>query len=214
MTEYTKAGVEELYLVAGNTSDLRVVPERRGAADLLIASAWSPSRLGAAALRLHSEWSAASVPRRPDRDLIDYVARDLPLRNGKPDRIVATRMAMGWYQGELLRIFARLHSLPVVRDQLAARAAQRGIERPESLATEVVCHWLDPICPTCHGLKFLPVQGAPSLSAKACPSCHAHGQSPVPRGQDGHWLLNYLDDCVQKSRSLMRKRLRTMAQIG
>lgn len=54
-----RPGIEESYQVAGNTSDLTVEADRRGAADVLIAAGWSPTRIGAALMRLHSEYDAA-----------------------------------------------------------------------------------------------------------------------------------------------------------
>lgn len=208
MIDCAKPGVEERYLVAGNAADLSVRPERRGHADLLIASGWSPSRLGAAALRLHSEWAVAALPRRPGREQIARVALDLPLLNGKPDLAHANRVALHWHQVELRRVFDRLRSLPAVRDQLAAQALQRGMSSPAALAAEVLCHWMDPACPTCHGLKFMQVKGAPVLSAKVCSSCRGAGRIEPPGGQDGRWLLNYLDDCMARARVSIRNRLR------
>lgn len=52
--------VDEAYSSAGNTSDMRVLAERRGDADILIAAGLSPSRFGLLLLRLHSEFDATS----------------------------------------------------------------------------------------------------------------------------------------------------------
>lgn len=209
MTDLSHPDIEERYLVAGNTSDLSICQDRRAAADLLIAAGWSPSRLGAAALRLHSEWAAAALPRRPGREQISRVARDLPLLNGKPDLAHANRVALHWHQVELRRVFDRLHSLPAVRDQLAVQALQRCMTGPAALAAAVLCHWLDPVCPSCHGLKFQQVKNTPALSAKACLACRGLGRTDPPQGQDGRWLLNYLDFCVAEARGSIRKRLRS-----
>ncbi len=46
---------EEKYLVATNTSNLRVEAERTGAADVIIAAGWSASRIGGALMRLHTK---------------------------------------------------------------------------------------------------------------------------------------------------------------
>lgn len=205
--------IEERYLVAGNTSDLSVCHERRTAADVLIAAGWSQSRLGAAALRLHSEWSAATMPRRPNRDQVARMAQQMPLVNGKPDLAGALRLAADWYQAELHRAVDRLHGLPVMRSQLAGLASQRGMASPEALAAAVLCHWLDPVCHSCHGLKFQLVKGAPALSAKVCPVCRGLGRSEPPHGQDGRWMLNYLDRCVAVARGSISKRLRNMGEL-
>ena len=213
MTDCIHATVEERYLVAGNTSDLSVSPDRKTAADLMIAAGWSPSRLGAAALRLHSEWAAAALPRRPGREQISRIALELPLLNGKPDLAHANRVALHWHQVELRRVFDRLHSLPAVRDQLAVQALQRGMSGPAALAAAVLCHWLDPVCPSCHGLKFMQVKGAPALSAKVCPACRGLGRTDPPQGQDGRWLLNYLDRCVAVARGSISKRLHAVPKM-
>ena len=50
----TKPDVTERYVTAINTSNLKTEADRGGAADVLIASGWSPTRLGSALLRLVS----------------------------------------------------------------------------------------------------------------------------------------------------------------
>ncbi|MBK5204345.1 MAG: hypothetical protein JJD98_02740 [Polaromonas sp.] len=54
-------GIEERYVTANNTSNLKVEAERGGAADLLIAAGWSASRLGAALMRLHTKYDRAGL---------------------------------------------------------------------------------------------------------------------------------------------------------
>lgn len=63
--------VEEQYLSAAHTSNLRVVAEKKGAGDILIAMGWSPSRIGAALIRLHGEWDGAE--KRPRMSETDYI---------------------------------------------------------------------------------------------------------------------------------------------
>jgi len=46
---------EEKYLIATDTSNLRVEADVHGAGDVLIASGWSQSRIGGALLRLHTK---------------------------------------------------------------------------------------------------------------------------------------------------------------
>ena len=58
--------VAEAYQSAANTSDLKVVADRRGDADTIIAAGMSPSRMGLLLLRLVSEWDGAARP--PQRD--------------------------------------------------------------------------------------------------------------------------------------------------
>lgn len=63
--------VEEAYLTANHTSNLRVVADKRGAADVIIAAGWSDSRVGMALIRLAGEWDGAEKrPRMSETDLI------------------------------------------------------------------------------------------------------------------------------------------------
>lgn len=48
-------GTEERYLIASNTSNLRVVSESTGDCDVIIASGWAPNRIGSALMRLHTK---------------------------------------------------------------------------------------------------------------------------------------------------------------
>lgn len=59
-----RPGVEERYESACGASSLKVVAERGGPGDLLIAAGWSEQRTGMALLRLHSEFTGAAKPRR------------------------------------------------------------------------------------------------------------------------------------------------------
>lgn len=86
MDTMERPGVQEQYEVAGNTSDLRVEADKRGAGDVMIAGGYvagvdvhgmSPTRLGMALLRLHSEWSSAAKPKRPGDRQIEAIAASL-----------------------------------------------------------------------------------------------------------------------------------------
>lgn len=46
---------EERYLTATNTSDLRVIADKSGACDVMIASGWAPGRIGGLLMRLHTK---------------------------------------------------------------------------------------------------------------------------------------------------------------
>jgi hypothetical protein len=75
--ENEKPGIQEQYETAGNTSDLTVEADRRGAGDVMIAGGWSSSRVGMALLRLHSEWNAVAKPRKPTKDMVDALTADI-----------------------------------------------------------------------------------------------------------------------------------------
>lgn len=71
--------VDERYITATNTSNLKVLSDRRGAADVLIAAGWSASRLGAALMRLHSEFDgAARASSETDARLMAGKLKSLP----------------------------------------------------------------------------------------------------------------------------------------
>ena len=54
--------VEEQYISAGSSSNLRVEADRMGDADILIAAGWSPCMLGGQLSRLRREWDDSSRP--------------------------------------------------------------------------------------------------------------------------------------------------------
>lgn len=53
--------IEESYVSATSTSNLRVEADRRGDGDVLIAAGWAPGILGGALLRLHSEFDSTAM---------------------------------------------------------------------------------------------------------------------------------------------------------
>jgi hypothetical protein len=85
--ENEKPGIQEQYETAGNTSDLTVEADRRGAGDVMVgagfvthvegAPAWSATRTGMALLRLHSEWNAVAKPRKPTKEMVDAFTADI-----------------------------------------------------------------------------------------------------------------------------------------
>lgn len=78
----TIASIDERYEAATNTSNLKVVSEKAGAGDVLIAAGWSQVRVGAALMRLHGEWEgSAKKPRMSDSDLLLLRARLKSLRS-------------------------------------------------------------------------------------------------------------------------------------
>jgi hypothetical protein len=216
-----RPGVDEQYQTAGNTSDLTVEADRRGAGDVLIAAGWNQSRVGMALLRLHSEWNALAKPKRANHQALealatrfkadDAQARAAAERKGErytaPKESAAeraTKEAQRWYANELRLMAQGLKSRAVVWEQIGHWIAIKGIG-PE-VAAEALLHWLDPTCRVCdgHGLRKVPNQ--PALSAKQCHKCHGTGHTPHPHGSAK--LLVWMDDCVQKARQSLRKRLR------
>jgi hypothetical protein len=222
-----KRDIEEAYTSAGNSSDLRVEADIRSDADLLIAAGWSDSRVGMALLRLHSEWDKAEKPKKPSAQQIAALAESIQihrpprayvispelmedhLNHMKPAWCQATarQMAQDWYMHEMAKLVNKLKSLPSVRAQLIGYVPKWGIAEAGLKVPAVIAYWLDQTCHICHGLKFQRPEGAPALSHKACKSCHGTGIAPVPHGQEGRRVLNYMDDCLQKGRSSIKRNL-------
>lgn len=180
-TSNERPTVEESYQVAGNTSNLTVEADVRGAGDVLIAAGWSESRVGMALLRLHSEWDGASKSRREP---------------GKP----ASAMS-----GSDLRLLATsLKSRPAVWAQLAPWLALKGIA--SEVGAAALLHWLHPSCPHCDGHGLKRAKDAPALTARQCSKCHGTGHRPHPQGSAK--VLVFLDDCVSRARQSLKNRLR------
>lgn len=219
-----RPGIEEKYEVAQSTSDLTLRLDTDlpgGAADILIAAAWSETKLGGALLRLHSEWNASEKPARPTRETVKALTgtfqRTLPGTDalldaqGKPRTLTsgeASWYASAWYAHEVAMVLQKLKELPGVREQVTLMALRWGWTDAGTKAAAVVRYWLDQNCQTCHGRKFRLIPGTPSLSNKVCNACGGSGVAQVPHGQEGRKLANYMDACVHRARQGIRNRLR------
>lgn len=133
--------VEEAYTRAGtSSSNLKVDPDRRGDADVLIAAGWSPGMLGGALMRLRGEWDSTAHQRRshPEADAV--------------------------------QLLSRLRSLAQVLEAVERWATAKHLADPRCLARTSVCYWLDPTCRTCMGRGSALVPGTPMLGrvCKAC----------------------------------------------
>lgn len=126
--------VEEAYTRAGtSSSNLKVDPDRRGDADVLIAAGWSPGMLGGALMRLRGEWDSTAQQRRshPEADAV--------------------------------QLLSRLRSLAQVLEAVEHWAAAKRLADPRCLARTSVCYWLDPTCRACMGRGSALVPGTPML---------------------------------------------------
>jgi len=204
-----KRCVEEAYTSAGNSSDLRVQGDTTSDADLMIAAGWSPSRVGMALLRLHSEWDKAEKPRRPTVAAIETLADAMPRALQRAERTaMARRQANDWYMAEMAKLVGKLTSLPSVRVQLTSYVPRWGIVEASAKVPAIIAYWLDQTCPHCHGCKVVAVPGHRAANTKACKACGGTGIAPVPHGQDGRRVANYMDDCVSRARQSLKNRLR------
>ena len=190
MTEdATKPGIEERYSSATNTSTMKMEVERAMPIDVLTAAGWSQSRIGAALLRLHSEFDAAEKPRL-------YKSPHTSRKD-----------AAAWLVHEQKLLMGKLKTLPDVRGQVVHYVTLWGYAEPVGKSAAVLLWWLDQTCPACHGTKYEVVAGTNRQSGKLCRTCQGSGLMPVPHGQDGKRLANWLDGCVQLARTSISKSL-------
>lgn len=221
-TEHEKPTADEQYSSAINASNLRVDndADRRGQADVIMAAAWSPTQFGALMLRLHGEWDSSSKPERPTDAAVRALAATVETtKDGKPVRLglpAATKRAAEWYQQELLALIGRLKSLPMARHQVALHmanghtvSAARQADMAH-LAASIIKYWLDQTCQKCDGRRWKTIPGTPMLSNRVCDpqtGCGGSGFGRVPGGEAGRALINYIDECVGRARSSIRRRL-------
>jgi hypothetical protein len=190
MTDETKPSIEERYSSATSTSTMKMELERSMPIDVLTAAGWSQSRIGAALLRLHSEWDSAEKPRL----------------HKSPH--TGRREAQAWLLHEQKILMGKLKTLPSVRGQVEQHLMQWGYAEPASKSAAVLLWWLDQTCHHCHGTKYEIVPGTNRQSGKLCRTCQGSGLMPVPHGQDGRRLANWLDGCTQLARTQISKHLR------
>ena len=171
--------IEEAYTSACSASSLKVEADVRGSADLMIVAGWNNARVGSALMRLVSEWEGSETP-----------------RPGK------------WFENEAMLLAIKLKSLASVKAQVSIQAHKWGAQRPDAVASGVILNWLDGVCHSCDGLKFLKVADAPSLSAKMCRACDGSGRARIPHGELGKRLMNWMDRCVSDSKIGMSKSLK------
>lgn len=225
-----KAGIEEIYQVAGNTSDLGLDTRDgapRCAADVFIAAGWTESRIGMALLRLHSEFDASEKPPKPTKtsiaSLVGTFQRSLPnekapaLEEGaRPQPLTsgqAHHFAAAWHQHEMAMLLGKLKALPAVREQITIQALRWRMDDATGKASAAIRFWLDQTCPVCHGLKWQLVPGSPALSNKPCRPCGGSGLAHAPHGSEGKRLANFMDDCVSRARQSLKKRLRPTSDM-
>jgi len=198
-----------------NSSNLRVEADRTGDADTIIAMGMSSSRLGGALRRLHTEFDAVSHPRRLTPAALHAFALTLDVLPGltAQERSLAQitkarKAANDWHHHEQRLLMGRLKTLPAVRHELTLIADRYGMDKPGDIAAAVLMWFLFRVCSECHGQKFTPIPGTPSLSTKACKHCHATGENPIPYGEAGRRLVGVIDSALDAHRVSVGRRLR------
>lgn len=227
-----KRGVEEQYVSATTTSDLRCVvdSDTQGAVEIIAAAGMSKSLAGSCFIRLHGEWSSAEKPRLQSPEAIRKLADSLTfdqlakmrvdlkissIANLKPSpvlaEIAAKAQARAWYITEVEMLLGKLKSFRSALDYMVAQLGKWD-KRPELMirqtCTEVLIWWLDKKCLTCNGTKWKVAAGTNRHSNQPCMTCRGTGESRLPRADDGRRMANFLDDCCQVARTSIKSRLR------
>lgn len=200
-----KPGIEEQYTRATTTSNLRMDTREgspRSAADIILASGWSDYRIGGALLRLHTEFDGSEKPRLATKE--DFLTTSKPDRD---ERKAASRRAHKFNLHELGLLLQKLKSLPDVRMQLTLQMLKWKVEDAESKAVTVLRWWLAQACPECGGTKFKVAEGTGRHTGKACQECGGTGKRDLPHAQEGRRLANFMDQCVERARAGISRRL-------
>ncbi len=194
--------VEEAYTRAGtSSSNLKVDPDRRGDADVLIAAGWSPGMLGGALMRLRGEWDSVAAPRFRQHSTA-HQRRNHPGAD-----------ADAGAGADAVQLLGRLRSLAQVLEAVERWATAKHLADARTLARTSVCYWLDPTCRACLGRGAALVPGTPMLG-RVCKACGGSRKAREPMGQDGRRTLNMLDDCVSRRNQSMKKRLHNSMHRG
>jgi hypothetical protein len=182
-----RPGLDEQYIAATNASDLTLDPDRRGAADHLIAAGLAANRMGQALKHLLSEWAVAPKPAPWTEDDVLALATQLPKRKDKLDVKRARAMVISEYAAALRRAYMRLPGRMDALAIMAEWAARRGVD--PDLLSPALYHRLAPNCPACHGRKQEKRPDAPVLG-KQCTHCAGTGTWPRPPGAErvDNWL--------------------------
>lgn len=213
--------IAERYTVSVGSSNLRVILDRPGVADMVIAAGMNPHRMGMALRRLASEWDAVGKPPPPSAAVIEAMAAKYPriegsglvlvTSKGRDEHLIplvaAKREAEKWHRHELGLLCQRLKTLPSVRDGLV-HWAKSMVDDPIHLVSAVLVWWTNQICPVCEGVKKKVVAGTGRTSSKNCPACKGLGEAKIPHGANGKKLLGYMQSCLRESMRDMSKRIR------
>jgi Zn finger protein HypA/HybF involved in hydrogenase expression len=198
-----KRGIEEMYTSAMTSSNLRVEADRPGDADVIIASGWNQSRIGGALLRLHTEWDSSEKPRMAAPEQFLSVGKTT-----KEQRAHAARQAHALNLHEMGLLLGKLKALPDVRLQMTLQLLKWGSQDAEQKSAEIIRWWLSQACPACGGTKFQVVEGTNRHGSKACKVCAGTGKRAIPHGQEGRRAANWMDQCVERARASIQRRLR------
>jgi hypothetical protein len=199
---------EELYILATNTSDLTLNPDRTCSATHLIAAGLLGNRMGQALVHLRSEWDGSAKPRKATEDEITFRAALLLSilgvgHKGKPDVKRARGEALVMHATAMRHRAHQLVGWTRAMALLIEWAEQREVDR--NLLSPALYHFLNPTCPMCDGRGAMRMPDAPALG-KQCPHCRGVGKWPRPLGaQQVHdWLASCQAKAKRERSALVR----------
>lgn len=205
-TDDEKPGIEEAYTVAMSTSNLRMDVREgspRSAADIITAAGWNQSRIGGALLRLHTEFDGIERRRKA-------VTRDdllTPGHHDRDERKAAARLARKMNDEEMTKQLRELRSLASVSEQMILQMVKWRVQDAEVKVLEILLWWLAQACPDCGGTKFKTAEGTGRHTGKVCQTCLGTGKRELPHFQEGRRLANFMDQCVERARAAIGRRL-------
>lgn len=102
-------------------------------------------------------------------------------------------------------------SLAITTQEVEVRRKDEALQdadRCSEKVAAVIRWWLAQRCPVCSGTKFQVVQGTNRHGAKICRPCGGTGLREVPHQQQGRRLACWFDQCVERARASIGRRLR------
>jgi hypothetical protein len=196
-------GLDEQYLIATNTSNLTLNPDRVCAATHLIAAGLTGNRMGEALSHLRAEWDAADKPRKMTEAEILTRANDFRDRKGRPDvKRIRTEALLGYAVAMRHRAHALRGWLPALTI-MGEWAQMRGVD--VDLLSPALYHWLHATCPVCDGRGHRRLPEAPVLEKKQCYHCNGSGSWQRPLGAEPihDWLATCIGNAQRDRKKLL-----------
>jgi hypothetical protein len=129
-----------------------------------------------------------------DADLVKRMKAAVETAKDEPAQLEAANADLVYWQTEVAKHRQAEH--------------QEDIDRCTGKVVAVIRWWLSQCCPVCSGTKFQVVEGTNRHSAKVCRECCGTGLRQVPHQQEGRRLACWFDQCVERARASIGRRLR------
>lgn len=190
-----KPGLDERYIGATNSSNLRLDPDVNCDATHLIAAGLLGNRMGAALAHLRAEWDAAEKLRKATEDEIVARAEELPKRKGKTDVKRARAELFAAYTTAHRHRAHKLGGWLPALSIMAEWAVLKGVD--VDLLSPALYHHLSPACHVCSGLGNIRMDDAPVLG-KQCYACE--GRGTPKRSFEAERVDSWLKSCLGKAK--------------